>query len=103
MRRVVEEEGYAVDEASLNRIATACNSDVRQMLNILQIWQPEGGKKLSSEDVTNRLKTAFKDVDVGPFDVADKFFKEPNMQLDKRLRNYFVDSSLMPLMIQVHL
>ena len=38
---------------------------------------------------------------VGPFDVADKFFKEINTPLDNRLRHYFVDSGMTPLMVQV--
>eukprot|EP00967_Tisochrysis_lutea_P064270 scaffold83181_cov25-Tisochrysis_lutea.AAC.5 len=39
----------------------------------------------------------------GPFDVADKFFKEANAPLDARIRHYFVDSSLTPLLVQVRL
>ena len=101
MRRVVADEGYNVDESTLSRIAQSCNADIRQMLNLLQMWRPEGGQQLSAGDVNERLKTAFKDVDVGPFEVADKFFKEPNSALDQRLRHYFVDSSMTPLMVQV--
>ena len=37
---------------------------------------------------------------MGPFDVADKFFRELNTPLDERLRHYFVDSSMVPLMVQ---
>jgi len=100
MRRVVTDEGYGVEVDTLNRIAQACNSDIRQMLNLLQMWRPEGGERLSSSEVSKRVETAFKDVSVGPFDVADKFFKEPNTPLDKRLRHYFVDSGMTPLMVQ---
>jgi len=32
--------------------------------------------------------------------VADKFFKEANAPLDARIRHYFVDSSLTPLLVQ---
>ena len=101
MRRVVADQGYKIDEATMNRIAQSCNADIRQMLNLLQMWRPEGGQALSSAEVTQRLETAFKDIDVGPFDVADKFFREPNASLEKRLRHYFVDSSMTPLMVQV--
>lgn len=32
--------------------------------------------------------------------MAEKFFREPNTPLDERLRHYFVDSSMVPLMVQ---
>jgi hypothetical protein len=37
----------------------------------------------------------------GPFDVADKFFKEASAPLETRIRNYFVDSGMTPLLVQV--
>ena len=101
LKRVVQAEGYSLDDATLERIAEACNADIRQMLNLLQIWRPHGsGPALSAAGVTSKLTSAFKDVDVGPFDVADKFFKEPRSELDRRLRHYFVDSSMTPLLVQ---
>ena len=36
----------------------------------------------------------------GAFDVAGKFFREANAPLDTRLRHYFVDSSMCPLLVQ---
>ena len=37
----------------------------------------------------------------GAFDVAGKFFREANTPLDTRIRHYFVDSSMCPLLVQV--
>ena len=104
LRRVVKNEGYQLEDGTLEKIAESCNSDIRQMLNLLQIWRPAAGvgapaKSLTAADVTENLKSAFKDVDVGPFDVADKFFREPNSDFEKRLRHYFVDSSMTPLLV----
>jgi len=76
--------------------------DIRQMLNLLQIWRPAAGAPgagMSAGDVTKNMQSAFKDVDVGPFDVADKFFREPNADFDRRLRHYFVDTSMTPLLV----
>ena len=72
------------------------------MLNLLQIWRPAAGAPgagMSAGDVTKNMQSAFKDVDVGPFDVADKFFREPNADFDRRLRHYFVDTSMTPLLV----
>ena len=47
------------------------------------------------------MANAFKDVSVGAFDVAGKFFREAtSSDLETRLRHYFVDSSMCPLLVQ---
>jgi replication factor C subunit 1 len=98
LRRVTKTEGYAVDDTTLEQLAEACNSDIRQVLN-MQIWRPKGAS-LSSADVASNMSNAFKDVSVGAFDVAGKFFREAHTPLDTRLRHYFVDSSMCPLLVQ---
>ena len=101
LRRVVASEGYHdVDEAVLDKLAESCNADIRQMLNLLQIWRPrDGAAKLDGETVQNNLKSAFKDLDVGPWDVADRFFKAGNEDFEQKLRYYFVDNSMTPLLV----
>ena len=70
------------------------------MLNLLQIWRPVGGaQSLNASTVTSNMQSAFKDIDVGPFDVADKFFKAGPEPFEARLRHYFVDSSMTPLLV----
>ena len=127
LKRVVANEGYLVDEATLSKIAESCNADIRQMLNLLQIWQPADSAKrhaeiaahivtrrgwltlrrralfpdrLGGEEVASHLKSSFKDVSVGPFDVADKFFTQPNSPFETRLRHYFTDSGMTPLLVR---
>ena len=99
LRRVAGREGYAVDDATLEKVAEACNADIRQMLNLLQIWRPQG-QSLTAEGVAANMNNAFKDVAVGAFDVGGKFFREPNRPLDAKLRDYFVDGSMTPLLVQ---
>ena len=72
------------------------------MLNLLQMWRPKGGAglRLTKEEVQKEMGAAFKDIDVGPFDVAARLFAPGAQSLDGRLRHYFVDSSMMPLMVQ---
>ena len=101
LKRVVESEGYVgIDETILDKLVEACNADIRQMLNLLQIWRPkEGAAALTAQGVTQSLQSAFKDLDVGPFDIADKFFR-PGFSMEQQLRHYFVDSSMTPLLVQ---
>jgi len=99
LRRVASKEGYCADDATLERVAEACNADIRQMLNLLQIWRPQSAT-LNATDVANNMSNAFKDVTLGAFDVGGKFFREPRAPLETRLRHYFVDSSMTPLLVQ---
>ena len=100
LRRVAKAEGYNVDDATLEKLAESCNSDIRQVLNMLQIWRPRSAS-LSAADVASNMANAFKDVSVGAFDVAGKFFREAtSSDLETRLRHYFVDSSMCPLLVQ---
>ena len=101
LRRVAKTEGYSVDDSTLEKLAESCNSDIRQVLNMLQIWRPRNAS-LSAADVASNMSNAFKDISVGAFDVAGKFFREArDTPLDARLRHYFVDSSMCPLLVQV--
>ena len=102
LKRVAASEGYDVDFATLERIAEAAQCDIRQTLNLLQMWRPKGGAglRLTKEEVQKEMGAAFKDIDVGPFDVAARLFAPGAQSLDGRLRHYFVDSSMMPLMVQ---
>jgi replication factor C subunit 1 len=100
LKRVVVTEGYAADDVVLDKLVEACNADIRQMLNLLQIWRPtDGAARLTGAQVSTNLQSAFKDLDVGAFDVADKFFRNDGSTLETRLRHYFVDSSMTPLLV----
>ena len=70
------------------------------MLNLLDLEVSTRGPGLSASAVGSNMQNAFKDLDVGPFDVADKFFKADGGDFEQRLRHYFVDSSMTPLLVQ---
>jgi len=100
LRRVAQREGYNIDVATLEKVAEATNGDIRQVLNLLQMWRPQSST-LRTGDVSANMSGCYKDIDVGPFDVGHKFFKEVGTStLDARLRHYFVDSSMTPLLVQ---
>jgi hypothetical protein len=48
--------------------------------------------------VRSTMRSAFKDIAVGPFDVVDKFFR-PDGNFEAKLRHYFVDSGFTPLLV----
>ena len=64
LRRVASAEGYTVDDATLERVAGACNADIRQMLNLLQMWQPKDSSRLADGGMVSTMSSTFKDVKV---------------------------------------
>jgi hypothetical protein len=43
----------AVEEGVLDKLVDSCNADIRQMLNLLQIWQPKDGAPALTTDGVN--------------------------------------------------
>lgn len=96
---IAKNEGFNMDLPTIRKLAEGTNGDIRQMLHLLQFWSNGGNKNLSYGEVKNRLENASKDLTMGPWDVAPKFFYG-NLSLFKGIEYYFVDYSLLPLMIQ---
>ena len=100
--KIATSEGYRTDLPSVEKVAVACNGDLRGMLNLLQLWRPSG-ETLNGDAVA---KGATNDISAGAFEVWDRFFKQATRgspaykPLDGRLRDYFVDSSMTPLLVQ---
>ena len=44
-----------VEEGTLMRLAESCNADIRQMLNLLQIWRPRDGSALTAKPISWQL------------------------------------------------
>lgn len=93
-------EGFKTDIPTINKLAEGTNGDIRQMLHMLQFWSNENlSKNLTYNDVKQRMEKSSKDLTMGPWDVAPKLFYS-NTSIIKGIEYYFVDYSLMPLMIQ---
>lgn len=101
---ILAAEGHGCDPSAIERVAESVGSDVRQVLNQLQLMFKQGAKNLSYSEVADKLGNGAKDEQVmlGPFDVCKDFF---NGQLLRRpIRDQFdacfVDADLLPLLMQ---
>lgn len=99
---VAQYEGVATDLPSMQKLCEGTNGDIRQALHLLQLWFANS-RSLTYKDVQANLDTAFKDVAIGPFDAARTLldgYAGSTMKPFQRMEMYFVDSSLVPLMVQ---
>jgi len=100
LSRIAANEGFQMEMPAIHKLAESTNGDIRQMLHMLQFWSNDDSKKqISFRDVKDRMSNAGKDLTVGLWDVAPSFFRGGQSMLDL-INNYFVDYSMIPLMVQ---
>jgi replication factor C subunit 1 len=114
-RRAVDigqQEGMRIEMNAAEAIAESCGNDIRQVLNCLQMWSSKEGADMSYKDLKDRQASISKDeiLRVSMFD-ATKIICEGRRGLSgadakaerdslyKRSDAYFVDYSLMGLMV----
>jgi len=114
--RVAEMEGLHVERNAAEAIAESCGNDVRQILNVLQMWAQRKGSReegLSYQTLKERESSINKDeiLRVGLFDAAKSIMEgrkglsgcDMKVQVDsffKRSDAFFVDYSFTGLLVQ---
>lgn len=87
-------EKLDIDRDRLALLFASTNGDLRQTLNLLQ-WtalKPSNGSE-------GEVEIAGKDVDLGAFDAVQKLM-DPREKFTGKLDYYFVDTSMVPLLVQ---
>lgn len=102
MQKLCNAEGLVLKTNALEELVASSHSDIRQILNILSSWKLKKdsldfseAKKLSSE--------THKDMEIGPFEITSEFLSASSFNrntVSQKLEHYFMDNSLVPLMIQ---
>lgn len=102
MIEVASQEGLTVDRAAMEQLTESCGSDIRQILNTLQMWAVKDSR-VGSADMTARLASLAKDgtLRLDAFTAAPKMFAEArSLSLTDRMEFFFVDYDMIPLLIQ---
>jgi replication factor C subunit 1 len=102
VQEIAKKEGFYMDAPAVEKLANATRSDIRQMLNLLQMWGKSGNRTgLSFDQVREKMETAGKDFEHGPFEVCPAFFNRPTTKdwIEEGINRYFVDADLLPLMV----
>jgi len=91
-----------VQMLAIEKVLNSVNCDLRQALNVMQMWRRTSNTLEIGDDTqafNKRLESAQKNIDQGPFDVLPKFFQR-GLPSASKFDMYYVDASLIPLMIQ---
>mmetsp|Transcript_2130 Transcript_2130/g.3149 ORF Transcript_2130/g.3149 Transcript_2130/m.3149 type:complete len:992 (+) Transcript_2130:99-3074(+) len=110
--RIGEQEGMKIEQNAAEAISESCGNDIRQVLNVLQMWsnRKEGNKSITYKDLKERESTINKDeiLRVSMFDatriiiegrrgLASADAKRSKDSLYRRSDAFFVDYSLVGL------
>lgn len=101
LRAIAEREGLDIQPNALEELCAATHADIRQILNLLSTYQLT--QSALSYDASKALSIgSAKDVEHGPFDATSNLLGSQSwsrMSLGTKIDQYFIDSSLVPLMI----
>ena len=113
VRSILESENIRIPSPFLHAILESCRGDMRQVLNVLQLWRnseslfsqdnhPSEHKSQHSDSTASfcGIHKTEKDVSLGAFEVVPKLFAREGT-MEERIGHYFVDSSMVPLLVQV--
>eukprot|EP01117_Protostelium_nocturnum_P000965 TRINITY_DN11296_c0_g1_i1.p1 TRINITY_DN11296_c0_g1~~TRINITY_DN11296_c0_g1_i1.p1 ORF type:complete len:809 (-),score=298.28 TRINITY_DN11296_c0_g1_i1:150-2576(-) len=100
-KKIADSEGFNVDPKVMERMLTSVHGDMRSALNLLHLWRKSGEKLKNANNNSGSQNFSHRDIDLGPFDVAQKLISPVGapLPLDENLALFFTDSSLVPLLI----
>lgn len=107
MMTICHQEKIKISAPVLEQVIAACNSDIRQIINLLSTYarnQNEGG--LDSESGKKMTQAWEKNVVLSPFDITGKLLSgglwapSNKATLNDKIELYFNDHDFVPLMIQ---
>lgn len=103
---ICKKENISVGQNVIEQLVASTHGDIRQILNILSNWsvgKADSAGILDYDQGKHIAQLSKKDVDQGPFEIVSEFLYRSNFQkhsVSELLELYFMDSSLVPLMIQ---
>lgn len=104
---IAQGEGLHLGPNVLEELVASTQGDIRQILTLLSTYRLRPGQddtrtSLDYDEGKRLAGAAKKDIDLGPFDAVPALLggAHARMSLSERIDMYFVDSSLVPLMVQ---
>ena len=99
---ICRREGINIEENALEQLVSSTQSDIRQILNILQMYKL-GSSAMNFDQSKELAQSTKKNIDLGPFDLAGKLLSGSafrGMTMEDKLQIYFSDYQLMPPFLQ---
>jgi replication factor C subunit 1 len=103
-KRLIEvagSEGLTVEQNAAEILVEQCGNDIRQALHCLQMWNAQSSVMRYS-DIKDGIKRIEKDkvLRQSPFDAVLQILAGKRTDLQERYNCFFIDYSLIPLMVQ---
>jgi replication factor C subunit 1 len=94
-------EGLTIESNAAEMLVEQVGNDIRQVLHTMQMWRAQS-TAIKYTDIRDRMKTIEKDkvLRQSPFDACMSILGGDKMSLDERYNSFFIDYSLLPLMVQ---
>ncbi|KAJ3312006.1 hypothetical protein HDU76_002990 [Blyttiomyces sp. JEL0837] len=102
LKAIAQKEGLELQTNVVDSLVKATHSDIRQILNLLETYAIQGSQ-LSFDGSKALTKSAEKNMSMNPFDATSRLLGKQSfreMPFNDKLELYFLDFSLMPLMVQ---
>ena len=103
VQEIAREEGLAVDPNTIEELVASTQADIRQILMLLSTYRLTHANLTFDDSKRMAGQAGRKDVETGPFDAVHALLSGGSyerMSLAERIDQYFVDGSLVPLMLQ---
>lgn len=100
IKQIAEREGLEIQPNAIEELVASTHADIRQILNLLSTYKLT--QDTLSYDSSKHLSIgSAKDVEQGPFEATTNLLTSASsrMSINQRIDQYFIDSSLVPLMI----
>ena len=103
LSQIAQQEGLSLEANAIDQLVQATQSDIRQILTLLQTWNLRN-KSMTYDESKDLTSVSKKNVDMGPFDLAGRLLNGSafrGMSMEDKLGLYFTDYQLLPTFVQV--
>ena len=100
---IASAEGLTVEPKAVEQLVESCGSDIRQVLNTLQMLKSQARSSLSAVDVNRRIASLSKDslLRMDAASATTRLFAEARkLSVEARSDLFFVDYDMIPLYVQ---
>ncbi len=101
MVSIAAKEGLQMDQNAAESLVEQSGNDIRQVINCLQMWRSQS-QVLRYDDMKSRMSSIEKDkiLRQSPFDACMSILAGQKFSFDERYNSFFIDYSLVPLLVQ---
>eukprot|EP01128_Nolandella_sp_AFSM9_P002287 TRINITY_DN12661_c0_g1_i1.p1 TRINITY_DN12661_c0_g1~~TRINITY_DN12661_c0_g1_i1.p1 ORF type:complete len:851 (-),score=144.39 TRINITY_DN12661_c0_g1_i1:32-2584(-) len=100
MAAIAAAEGFEISPTLLGKLLDSCHGDLRQALNLLQMWRTTS-ETLNDETVEAGLKKSGKSLNLGANEIVPEMFpwNPRKLTVTEKIDMYFMDYSLLPILM----